>query len=405
MNKEEVNALVQKLILADDAYYNTGHPVLTDQEYDSIRATVKAIDPDHPYFEKVGDKPSSLWEKANHEIPMGSLDKVHTEQDFVKWAEKFPGETFIIQPKMDGLSLGEKYENWKLVQAITRGDGVTGEDITPNVRKMGDFKDPDPSVANLLEEVGKDGVFSTRCEIILNKKELDRINSTIADKKDTYKNCRNAASGISRRLDGKFCKYLTRYYYDILTPQPLDEQDKMVVLNALKLPTLPYTTGDMRTMIIQFNRIKEARDKLGYNIDGMVIKINSWKKQQELGSNKGRPRGQIAWKFDPPSAMTYLRKVTWEVGRTGVITPLGWVDPVEIEGSTISKVTLHNIAQIKKLEIDEGDMIMMVKAGDIIPFVLKVIDPIYICPECGFKGSLRQQENYHAKEQFGITKN
>lgn len=370
LNKEEINTLIQKLISADDAYYNTGHPLISDQEYDSIRATVKAADPEHPYFEKVGEIPSSLWEKAPHEIPMGSLDKVHTEQEFIKWAEKFPGETFIIQPKMDGLSLDEKYKNWKLSQAITRGDGVTGEDITVNVKRMGPFQEPKTSPIKQLDE----GNFSARCEIILNKNDLDRINSIVLEKNDTYKNCRNAASGLSRRLDGKHCKFLTRYYYDILTPHPLDEYAKIHLLKTLGFPSLPYALGDIKMVISTFNHFKETRDSLDYNIDGMVIKINSWEKQQELGSNKGRPRGQIAWKFDPPSAATYLRKVTWEVGRTGVITPLGWVDPVEIEGSTISKVTLHNIAEIKRLWIGIDDLVMIIKAGDIIPKVTAVME-------------------------------
>lgn len=385
MNKVEFNNLLKKLVLADEAYYNSGHSLISDQEYDSIRATLKAVDPEHPYFEKVGEKPSSLWEKATHEIPMGSLDKVHTEQEFIKWAEKFPGENFIIQPKMDGLSLGEKYENWKLFQAITRGDGVTGEDITVNVRKMRLFQEPKASPIKQLDE----GSFSARCEIILSKDDLERINSTILEKNDTYKNCRNAASGISRRLDGKHCKFLTRYYYDILTPHPLDEYAKIHLLKTMGFPSLPYALGDIKMVISTFNHFKETRDKLGFNIDGVVVKINSWKKQQELGSNKGRPRGQIAWKFDPPGAATYLRRVTWEVGRTGVITPLGWVEPVEIDGSTISKVTLHNIAEIKRLGIGIDDLVMIIKAGDIIPKTASVLEhqnkPLEIptrCPCC-----------------------
>jgi DNA ligase (NAD+) len=384
----KVNEIVQKLIKADEAYYNSGHPIMSDQEYDSLRDYVKSQEPDHPYFEKVGNEPSPLWEKAQHEIPMGSLDKVHTEEDFKKWAEKFPGETFIIQPKIDGLSLGENYEVWKLKQAITRGDGIQGEDITLNVRKM-KFKEPNLEISGLvLAGNAEKGNFSARCEIILKKEDLNRINNTIPEK-DAYKNCRNAASGISRRLDGKYCRYLYKIYYDILTPIPLNEDDKIECLKSMDLPTIPYARGGIENMVAQFNKAKAARDGLSFGIDGMVIKINSWKKQQELGSNKGRPRSQIAWKFDPPNAVTHLRKVTWEIGRTGVITPLGWVDPVEIEGSTISKVTLHNIAEIQRLWIGIDDLVVIIKAGDIIPKITGIVKhenkPIDIptrCPCC-----------------------
>lgn len=388
MDKEKINQAVQKLVLADDAYYNTGHSIMEDQEYDSLREFVKQYDPNHPYFEQVGNKPSSLWEKATHEIPMGSLEKVHTEEDFLKWAAKFgEDEVYISQPKIDGSSLGQKYEENLFKQGITRGDGKIGEDISPNVEKMHGFG-----------KLCSIGTFSTRCEIVLPKDDLVRINSTIPEKKDQYKNCRNATSGISRRLDGKYCKYLALKYYDLLTDEPMDENVKMDTLKEMFLPTVPYYLGKASHMVELYKKLKAARESLPYGIDGMVIKINSWKKQQELGVVKGRPKGQIAWKFDPPSAATILLEVTWEVGRTGVITPLGHVEPVEIDGSLISKVTLHNIAQIRKLGIGIDDTIMLLKAGDIIPFVEKVIDPIYICPECGFKGSYKQQEEYHVKK-------
>jgi DNA ligase (NAD+) len=392
MDTKELNKIAKKLNEADKAYYNTGHPVLTDQEYDSLRGLLHFHDSQHPYFEKIGDKPSSSWEKANHDIPMGSLEKIHTEEDFIKWAEKYPDEILIIQPKIDGLSLGQKFEieenESKFVQAISRGDGIIGEDISLNVQKMIGFVE-NPFIM-LSEEIWKNSNFSVRCEIILNKTDLDRINSI--SQEDPYKNCRNAASGISRRLDGKFCKYLSMLYYDILTENPLDEDEKIELLKTLGFNTVPYSTGNAKKMVELYKKFKEGRDLLPYGIDGMVIKINSWKKQQELGVVNGRPKGQIAWKFDPPGSAAYLRSVTWEIGRTGVITPLGHVDPVDIEGSVISKVTLHNIAEIKRLGVGIDDTIMLIKAGDIIPKIISVIEhkecPIEIPTECPCCGSL-----------------
>jgi len=367
---ENTEDIVKKLLEADKAYYNTGLPIMEDQEYDALRATLKAQDPNHPYFEKVGEKPASLWEKASHEIPMGSLEKVHTEEDFRKWAAKHPkGTNYIIQPKMDGLSLSQRYDSGVFAQAITRGDGITGEDISPNVRKMVGFNErPLP----VLAEFGVKTDFSTRCEIILQKTELGRINSAVPE---PYKNCRNAAAGITRRLDGKFCKYLSLYYYDVLTEDSLmNEDEKIEFLRRLGFNSVPYSLGDIDKMVAIYNKFKGGRDKLPYGIDGMVIKINSRQTQQDLGEVNGRPKGQIAWKFDPPGAATTLNQVTWEVGRTGVITPLGWVEPVEIDGSTISKVTLHNVAEIKRLGIGIEDLVTLVKCGDIIPKIMSVLE-------------------------------
>jgi DNA ligase (NAD+) len=316
---------------------------------------------------------------------MGSLEKVHTQEEFVKWAEKFPEEVFIIQPKMDGLSLGQKFEQGAFSQAITRGDGFIGEDITPNALKMNGFnKVPFPEI----HEFNIESTFSTRCEVILNKQDFLRINSVSGE--DPYKNSRNAASGICRRLDGQYCRYLNLHYYDILAEMPMNENEKLELLKRLGFNTVPYSLGDIKKMIELYDKFKEKRDSLPYSIDGMVIKFNSWVKQQELGIVNNCPKGQIAWKFDPPSAATYLRQVIWEVGRTGVVTPVGYVDPVEIDGSVISKVTLHNIAEIKRLGIGIGDLVTLVKAGDVIPKIIAVLEhknvPIELptkCPACG----------------------
>lgn len=384
MTEQELNEIAQKLLKADTAYHNTGHPIIADQEYDALQATLKANDPKHPYFEKIGDKPSPLWEKATHNIFMGSLEKVHTEKDFLKWADKHKGETFVIQPKIDGLSLSQKFNNGVFIQAITRGDGAAGENITPNAKKMGGFVEaPSP----ILKEFEMGDEFSVRCEIILNKKDLDRINS-VSEK--PYQNCRNAASGISRRLDGKFCQYLSMIHYDVkMGDFPINENDKIEFLKRIGLKTVPYVVGNVEKMIEVYKEFKEKRNALPFGIDGVVIKINSWGKQKELGVVNGRPKGQIAWKFDPPSAATVLREVTWEVGRTGVITPLGHLDPVEIDGSIISKVTLCNVAEIGRLKIGTGDLVTITKQGDIIPKLISVIEhkniPVIIptkCPAC-----------------------
>lgn len=369
-NIEQINHLVHLILEADESYYNYSEKKdphgkkLTDQEYDALKDTLRSLEPNHPIFEKVGEKPSSMWKKAPHEILMGSLEKVHTEEEFIKWAENFKNETFVIQPKYDGLSLSLRYVQNSFDQAITRGDGSIGEDISENVRKMCNFKNNVDSTI--------DDVFSVRSEIILDRTSFEQINTVTAD--DPYKNPRNAAAGIARRLDGRFCKYLKLFCYDIDNFQPMDEDKKIELIRKLNLPACDYYVGNLSRMIEIYKEFKAGRDKIPYSIDGMVIKVNSWKKQQELGTVNNRPKGQIAWKFDPPGAVTTLLKVTPEVGRTGVITPLGHVDPVDIDGSTVSKVTLHNYAEIKRLGVGIGDLVMLVKSGDIIPQITSVIE-------------------------------
>jgi DNA ligase (NAD+) len=377
------NEIATKLAEADQAYYNTGNHVLSDIEYDSLRELLRKGDSNHPYFEKVGEKPSSAWQKAQHEIPMGSLEKIYFEEEFLKWAAKTGAETFIAQPKVDGLSLGQKYDAGTFNCAITRGDGEFGELISPNVERMSGFV-KEPNVLLAMESWGNS--FSVRCEIVLLKENLERINSI---SEEPYKNCRNAASGISRRLDGKFSKYLSLLYYDILGEDPLDEDKKVELLNSLGFHVVPSRIGTAKEVVEFYNQFKKDREDIPYGIDGVVIKVLSWEKQLELGTINNRPKGQIAWKFDAAGAATTLKNITWETGRTGVICPLGHVEKVEIEGSEIERVTLHNVAQIRKNNLGLGDLVLIEKAGDVIPYLSSVIEhkgnPIEIptkCPSC-----------------------
>jgi DNA ligase (NAD+) len=375
---QKPNDIAKKILEADTVYYNTGHSNMSDQEYDSLKTLLKQMDPEHPLFSKVGNSPkASPWEKASHQIPMGSLDKANTLEEFETWAQKYQEETFVLEPKLDGLSLSMVYEKGIFEQALTRGDGIEGEDISVNVRNMKNFRDV------LKQEYSG----ALRCEIILPAAYLEQINSILPEA-DQYENCRNAASGISRRLYGRFTQYLQLMYYDV--GLSINEDEKIIFIRSLGLDTVVYSIGDKNAIISAYNQLKEARKSLPYKIDGSVIKINSWLKQYELGIKNNRPKGQIAWKFDPPGSATTLLRVSWEVGRTGVVTPLGHVFPVLIDGSTISNVTLHNVAEISRLNLGINDIVMLVKCGDIIPKITSVIEHKWTkisiptdCPSCG----------------------
>lgn len=384
---------IELLIKAREAYYNKSKPIMTDQEYEALEEKMKQDYPDHPFFETVGHPPSSLWKTEKHKIFMGSLEKVNSEEELLKWADKFfksedisslplynISRVFVMQLKLDGLSLSQDYVNSKFVRALTRGDGFEGENISDNVRLMKNFKETVPGFTG-----------SIRSEIILPRTDFENINSILSEK-DKYSNPRNAASGISRRLDGKFCKYLQLIAYDIelvRNYEELDEHEKIRKLNDLGIVTVKQAVSYIPELIPAFRKLKEHRKNLPYDIDGVVFKVNSHTIQKEFGIVRNRPKAQIALKFDPPGAATTFLKEMWDVGRTGVVTPLALLEPVEIEGSTIRKATLHNVAEIKRLGIGHGDTVMVVKRGDIIPKIISVIEhkgkPIQIpikCPSC-----------------------
>jgi len=366
---------IKLLIQAKEAYYNTGHPILSDQEYDALEERVKKSYPDHPLFETVGHTPSPAWLKGTHNIFMGSLNKVHSEEEILKWSEKFSPDTiYSLQFKLDGLSTSMDYDI-EFISGLTRGDGSNGENISDNIRLMKGFKELLPGFTG-----------SIRAEILLPRKDFERINESLPEK-EKYSNPRNAASGISRRLDGKFCKYLQLIAYDIT--EEIDEDEKINKLSKLGLTAVSKKIGDINIIIDVFKKLKEARAKLPYDIDGAVVKVNSYTIQQECGVSSNRPKAQIAWKFEAQGEATIFLEEVWDVGRTGVITPLALMEPVEIDGSIISKATLHNVAEIKKLGIGRGDLVMLEKRGDIIPKITSVIEhkgnPIKIpttCPSC-----------------------
>lgn len=378
----EVNDIVTKMIKARQAYYNHEPEVMSDASYDALEATLRNKEPDHPLLAKVGHEPSSPWEKATHLIPMGSLVKVNSESEFLIWSEKFPGRLFASQYKMDGLSLSLDYDENEFTRAVTRGGGEEGEDISENVKLMKNFL----PLCRYFGE-GRTLTGSVRAEVMLSKEDFDRINSTLpAD--DRYENPRNAAAGICRRLDGMYCKYLYLVSYDIT--ERLDEDKKLDRLTQLGF-TVPWQrVGTAKETVEAFRFVEKGRSALSAEIDGVVIKVCSVEDQETAGTVGGRPKAQIAWKFEAPGAATPFIKEEWDVGRTGVVTPLANLEPVKIAGSTIRRATLHNVAEIKRLGIRCGDIVLVVKANDVIPKIMEVIEQrgtkdIQIptnCPRC-----------------------
>lgn len=360
--------------------YEKGAPYVSDEAYDAARDRLKELRPDSPMVRAIGAAPVTEWTRAAHGFVMGSLDKVNLPEELLRWSERIgcPAgfDAFFWTEKLDGISIHLRYEAGRLVQAITRGDGTTGEDITPNAWRM-------KSVVRAIP--GFTG--SVRGEIILRKSDL-------AEYFSDYANTRNAAAGLSKRHDGKGCEHLTVMAYSVIGNEHEDEVSQLTWLErqGFCIPAFGAVSG-----VAEINRVWAAyqesiRDSLDYDIDGLVVRINRLDLQEVLGEKDGRPRGAMAYKFAPITRQTTLRKIEWQVGASGRISPVAIFDPVNILGTTITNASAYGLAEIKRLKLSVGAKILVARANDVIPKILSVVEPAgspapgpFRCPVCGFQ--------------------
>lgn len=352
----------------DQAYYN-GKPLVTDSVYDLFKDSLyRALPPDHPELDKVGHPPSSDWPKERHEIHMGSQNKLSSEEEITDWLKKRMAETgidnppMILQHKIDGFSLEIKYKKGRIQAGITRGDGIVGENVTPNVKLFRYM----PCILPIDNDV------IVRAEGVLYNEDFDAVQDETGDR---YENPRNAAAGISRRLDGKFCKRIRVIAYDVNAKVEL-EREKSEILHKLGFePVTSYVCDSIESVLKVYRWVKdEVRQKLPYKIDGLVLKFDDLKIQDKLGIKRNRPEGQIALKFDPDQAMTINKDIAVQLGRSGKLTPVAVLEPVKLDGSTITRATLHNFSYIEEKFIRPGVEVVIEKKGDIIPQVVEVVD-------------------------------
>lgn len=373
-SKRELEELILK---AKQAYYNTASPIMSDEAYDNLEDQLKALDPESPVLKIVGapaPKERQL-QKVAHRRAMGSQDKIHTESEFDKWANRGSGE-FFASYKADGGSIAAYYENGRLVQVLTRGSGKAGEDITASAYY---FRYLPPILSKPFN-------WAVRCEAVLTNKAWHELDPTQAS------NPRNIANGILGRLDTSQAEYITAIAFDVDGADVSTEHEKEELLKSEGFKTAPSVTGTLDAVkkfyeVTHNNRIA---NKLQYWIDGIVVRINDLTEQQKLGETNNRPKGQVAWKFAAQGETTTIENVLWEVGATGAITPVAEIKPVRIGGTTVSRVSLANIDLIQSLGVTIGASVEVVKAGEIIPQISKVISsnpktPIVIpskCPSC-----------------------
>lgn len=362
-------------------YYILDKPSVSDSEYDRLMQELVSLEEKYPEYKldssptsRVGSDVVSNFKKVIHKRPMLSLGNVFNESDIIKFDEKIKKEgfnpTYVCELKIDGLAISLNYENGVLVGGTTRGDGKVGEDITSNVK----------TIKAIPLKLTKDIDIEVRGEIFIDKKEFNRVNKERREKGlEQFQNCRNLASGSVRQLDSRVTaeRNLNNFIYHL--PNPLDYGLHKHSEALLFMKELGFNVNEKRRIcksieeVLSFiEEITEIRDTLDYDIDGIVIKVDDIKMQENLGYTARSPKWATAYKFPAEKVTTRLTDIIFTVGRTGKITPNAMLEPVRVAGSTIRKATLHNEDYVVSKDIRIGDIVVIQKAGDVIPEVVKV---------------------------------
>lgn len=351
-----------------DAYFNL-EPEVSDQQYDAERDAIAALEPDAPEVMAVGAPPPkhSVWEKVEHEIQMGSLRKANSLEEFQEWVAKCKeadASTLFITHKIDGSSMELVYQKGKLVRCVTRGDGMIGEDVTENISQ----------VPNVPKDIGLDVDMTVRGEIVMEK-------SVFAEKySQEYANPRNTAAALVRKKKGggAECANLKFLAYWVQFGEPADQPETLLFsmkrLNQwFEVPPGGAST-ELQGIVNIYNEVRDKRDQVPYEIDGMVVTVNNFKVLDAMGVVAMRPLGQIAWKFDAAMAETRMVDVKWQVGHSGRVTPVAVVEPVNIGGVIVTNVSLHNITMFRELRLSTGCRVLISRRNDVIPYIEKNLD-------------------------------
>ena len=387
----DLETLRQTLRKYEYHYHVLDNPLVPDAEYDRLMNELKNLEWQHPEWitpdsptQRVGAKPLEGFAQITHELPMLSLDNAFSDEEldgFLRRIENLIAQdsekmTFCCEPKLDGLAVSILYENGSLVQAATRGDGTTGEDITANIRTIRNI----PLKLNLENPPAR---LEVRGEVFMPQKGFNILNERALEKGEkTFANPRNAAAGSLRQLDPKVTRQrpleLNAYsigIYESDDELPSTHYDRLQWLKSIGIPVngeIRLATG--REELLKFYaEIQSKRPNLGYDIDGTVLKVNDIALQEQLGFISRSPRWAIAYKFPAQEEMTVLNDVEFQVGRTGAITPVAKLEPVFVAGVTVSNATLHNGDEIERLGVVIGDTVIIRRAGDVIPQIIGVV--------------------------------
>ena len=414
--KSELDGLRRELEAHNYAYHVLDRPTVPDAEYDRLMRRLQEIEREHPELvtadsptQRVGAAKLEAFREVRHARPMLSLDNVFNDAELEAFDKRLrdrlgAGDTSIervtywAEPKLDGVAISLRYEQGQLVLAATRGDGATGEDVTHNVREI-------RTVPKRLTGARKPAVFEVRGEIFMPRAGFEEFNKQAVERGEkTFVNPRNAAAGSLRQLDASLVasRPLDAFFYALGEVSEgalrgVEEQSAVVdLLRELGLPTCPEASRveGVAGCLEYFSRIGLQRPALPYDIDGVVYKLNRLAWQRELGFVSRAPRWAIAHKFPAQEAMTVLRGVEFQVGRTGALTPVARLEPVFVGGVTVSNATLHNMDEVQRKDVHVGDTVIVRRAGDVIPAIVGVVMerrpvgalPVTLptkCPECG----------------------
>lgn len=381
MTKEEYQSSVELLNKYAHYYYVLDDPLTTDEVYDTLYHEVLAFEEAHSNeilstspTQRVGGVPLDKFVKAGHPSRMWSLEDIFNAEELTKWLEKtgklVDDISFYCEPKFDGASLNLIYENGHLSQAITRGDGVIGEDVTQNAKTI-------QSIPLHIEHLGK---IEIRGEVVIFKDAFEKINEERAKEGEAvFANPRNAAAGSLRQLDSKITakRNLVFLPYGIgenTLDEPLLHKRMATVYSwGFREPPLRKTTAGFEAIEAVYEQMKEDRDSYAMMLDGMVIKVDQVEAQQEMGYTIKVPRWAVAYKFPAVEKITTINEIILQVGRSGAVTPVAVVEPTPIEGVVVERASLHNFDEIDRKDIRIGDKVIILRSGDVIPKIIKVL--------------------------------
>lgn len=385
----QMRQLIQLLARHNHAYYVMDQPTIEDSEYDQLFHQLKNLEEQYPDLvqadtptNKVGDKPLSKFENITHTVPMLSLGNVFNQDELFAFArrieERLPNQKiqYDVELKFDGLAISLWYEHGVLIRAVTRGDGETGEVITQNVKTIRNL----PKVLMMSQGVPP-ALLEVRGEVLMPKAGFVKLNAENEAKGEkTFANPRNAAAGSLRQLDPTIAASRPLAFYAYGIAQCMPHHGLSTMSESLNwLEQLGFAVGEkhfvcdsIEEVQAAYESVNQERPNLSVEIDGMVIKVNDLKQQQQLGFLSREPRWATAYKFPAVAALTTVENIDWQVGRTGTLTPVARLNPVSVGGVTVSNVTLHNIGEIHRLDVRVGDTVSVYRSGDVIPKVEKV---------------------------------
>ena len=384
MTKESAKLRIEKLtkLIKYHAgkYYDEDSSEISDFEYDMLMIELRNLEKEFPEFkdnesltEKVGGAVREGFRKITHKVPLQSLQDVFSEEEL----HAFDGRMakivqkplqYVVETKIDGLSVSLEYKNGMFVRGATRGDGQTGEDITENLK----------TIKNLPKTLNENIDIIVRGEVFIGKEDFEKLNEEIEDDGKKFANSRNTAAGSLRQLDSRITasRPLDIFIFNVQECKDKDFESHYESLKYLEqigfnVNPIKELCNSIQEVTLQIRNIGEKREKLSFGIDGAVIKVDDLSQREVIGSTFRAPKWAIAYKYPPEQKETTLKDIICQVGRTGVITPMAVLEPVSVAGSTISKTTLHNEDFIKEKGLKIGDRVIIQKAGDVIPQIVK----------------------------------